>query len=295
LTACGGTVSGLGAGVALTLSLGSEKLTVGANGNFAFPTRIENGAPYSVSVSAPAGTTCRVSEAAGVIGGADVGKVAIACAPVVLAGVVNPMQVPLSVTGDGAGNLYVVDSAAASVLKISTAAGADGNAIVLELPNTGDLVQVVQVTPAGQTSVLVTLAHVQALLKNPAAGFAPEGMATDAAGNLYISDRATALIYKRTKSGELSVFAGTALKDTGDVDGPPGTATLGFYGYSFLAADDKGNVYASGHGKLRMISPAGVVSTPNLGWGDVAVGPIAYAKGKLYGLTRYAVVQTWLP
>jgi len=25
------------------------------------------------------------------------------------------------------------------------------------------------------------------------------------------------------------------------------------------------------------------------------VGPIAYAKGKLYGLTRYAVVQTWLP
>ena len=691
MTACGGTVSGLGAGVALTLSLASEKLTVAANGNFAFPTRIENGAPYSVSVSAPAGTTCRGSEAAGVIGGADVGKVAIACAPVVLAGVVNPMQVPLSVTGDGAGNLYVVDSAAASVLKISTAgvvstvagttglsgyadgvgasvrfgfgegdlaldgqgnllvadgcnnairkitpdgavstlarggpevcrtrlaytkagatvsnsgpalfdmprkiipdgaggalfldakpgyvhkvsatgvvssqywrnpgprtgdlyfsalalgpdgtlyladarlriwkdvagtlvlvagheitsyvpsdgtgaaasfrritdmvvapsgdlyisdnvqvrkvtpagvvstvaglmtfnvgqdapgsarfgtltsialdatglvvleensnilrhvgfdgavsavaatpslratfdgtgsqarlsalnalaadadgnlymadegnsllrkitpdgsvsrvagrsdtawdvngplesaefknphslgvasagvnwvaeahslrriqdgavttvlsdttimdmtAGADGNAIVLELPNTGDLVQVVQVTPAGQTSVLVTLVHVQALLKNPAAGFAPEGMATDAAGNLYISDRATALIYKRTKSGELSVFAGTALKDTGDVDGPPGTATLGFYGYSFLAADDKGNVYASGHGKLRMISPAGVVSTPNLGWGDVAVGPIAYAKGKLYGLTRYAVVQTWLP
>jgi sugar lactone lactonase YvrE len=151
-------------------------------------------------------------------------------------------------------------------------ADADGNAVIVELSNTEDLTRVVQVTPAGQTSVLVTKTHVKALLKNPAAGFEPEGMATDAAGNLYIADRATSLIFKRTKSGELSVFAGTPLKDTGNVDGPVGTATLGFYGYSFLTVDDKGNLYASGHGKLRMISPAGVVSTPNLDWGDVAVG-----------------------
>ena len=687
----GGTVSGLGAGAALTLSLGSEKLTVGANGNFAFPNVLESGLPYSVSASAPAGYTCRVTDASGIIPNADVSKIAVACAPVVLAGVVNAMQVPLSVTGDGAGNLYIVDSAAASVLKLSAAgvvgqvagtmgfsgyvdgvaasarfgfgegdlaidgqgnllvadgcnnairkitpdgtvstlarggpevcrtrlayttegaavvnsgpalfnrprkiiadgaggalfldarsgyvhrvsatgvvssqywpnpgprtedltfsaiarsadgtlyladarlriwkdvagtlvlvagkehngsvpfdgtgaaavfrritdmvvapsgdlyitddiqvrkvtpagvvttvaglvginlgqdapgsarfgtltsitldatglvvldeknnilrhvgfdgavstlaatpglrgyvdgtgsqarlstlnslvadtdgnlymadeansvlrkvtpdgtvsrfggasdgfgltngalesatfkaphtlaaarggsmwvvqpyslrkiqdgsvttvlteiaildmtADADGNAVVVEASNTADLTRVVQVMPAGQTSVLVTRTDVKALLKNPAAGFEPEGMATDAAGNLYIADRATSLIFKRTKSGALSVFAGTPLKDTGNVDGPVGTATLGFYGYSFLATDDKGNLYASGHGKLRMISPSGVVSTPNLGWGDVAVGPIAYAKGKLYGMTRFAILQTWLP
>jgi hypothetical protein len=37
------------------------------------------------------------------------------------------------------------------------------------------------------------------------------------------------------------------------------------------------------------------VSTPSLGWGTPAITALAYAKGKLYGLTRYALLQTWLP
>lgn len=686
--AVGGTVSGLGAGAAVTLNSGSEKLTVGANGNFAFASKIETGGAYSVSASAPAGYTCRVSEAAGVVGAADVSKIAVACAPVVLAGVVSALQLPLAVTGDGAGNLYAFDSLTSSVLKfsaagavtvlaggsgkpgyadgsganarfghlmgdlavdaqgnvlladacnnvirkirpdgeVSTLAGsvyslcngqsfiqpaggpadntggqaqfalptrmvADGagGALVLDVLNRGmvrkvsaagvvtsqywrnpnlaegdltfttvapgadgtlylsdnrrriwkdvagvlvlhagqvtsgaaldgsgaaarfriinDMVvapggdlyvadntqvrkvtpagvvstvaggaavragtdgqglgagfgsirsmtldgaglvvldsaqgnlrrvgfdgkvstlaatpgvrgtvdgagsaarlsglgalavdadgslytidadqhvlrkttpegsmstvggqagvrggtdgalasalfdaphtvaagrdgvlwvaqavglrkiqngmvstvgaalevydltvdadgnavivdalqQVVRVTPAGQTTVLVTLDQVAVMLKRPDVGFAPAGMVSDTAGSLYIADAANSLVYKLAKAGELSVFAGTVGKDSGNIDGPVGTATLGFYDYSFLTIDDKGNLYISGQGNVRMISPAGVVSTPSLGWGTPAITALAYAKGKLYGLTRYALLQTWLP
>ncbi len=70
-----------------------------------------------------------------------------------------------------------------------------------------------------------------ALLKDPDAAFSPAGMVADAAGNLYIADAGTSLVYKLTKSGELSVFAGTVGKDSGNIDGPVGTATLGFYDY----------------------------------------------------------------
>lgn len=177
---------------------------------------------------------------------------------------------------------------------VELAVDADGNAIAVELPPDAYM-RVVRITPAGQLTVLVTEDHVKTLLKDPTAGFEPEGIVGDAAGNLYIADRATAVVYKLAKSGELSVFAGTPLKDTGNVDGPAGTATLGFYGYAFLAIDDKGNLYISGQGKVRMISPAGVVSTPDLGWGNASITALAYAKGKLYGMTRYAILQTWLP
>ena len=167
---------------------------------------------------------------------------------------------------------------------------ADGNAVIVDA-----LQQVVRVTPAGQTTVLVSLDQVAVMLKRPDVGFAPAGMVADMAGNLYIADAANSLFYKLAKSGELSVFAGTVGKDGGNIDGPVGTATLGFYDYSFLTIDDKGNLYISGQGNVRMISPAGVVSTPSLGWGTPAITALVYAKGKLYGTTRYAILQTWLP
>lgn len=166
----------------------------------------------------------------------------------------------------------------------------DGNPVIVD-----SLGQVLRVTPAGQATVLVTADKVKAMLKDPDADFSPGGLVADKAGNLYISDTGTSLVYKLTKAGELSVFAGTVGKNSGDIDGPVGTATLGFIDYPFLTIDDKGNLYVSGQGNVRMISPAGVVSTPNLGWGRSVIMALAYAKGKLYGTTRNAILQTWLP
>lgn len=47
----GGAVSGLGAGKTVTLqNAGKDDLTVNANGNFVFATRLDNGIAYAVTV-----------------------------------------------------------------------------------------------------------------------------------------------------------------------------------------------------------------------------------------------------
>lgn len=152
-------------------------------------------------------------------------------------------------------------------------------------------------TAAGAATKLVDATMVATLLNKSASAirFVPEALAFDAAGNLYISDVGTVAVYKLSKSGALTLFAGTPLVEEGNIDGAPGTATLGYYAVDYMAADAQGNLYLSGQGKLRKISPAGVVSTPAMGWGDAVVGSIAYSNGRLFGATNYAVKQTLLP
>ncbi|KQQ89209.1 hypothetical protein [Massilia sp. Leaf139] len=165
---------------------------------------------------------------------------------------------------------------------------ADGNAVV------SDGMNLLRVTPAGATTTLVDRDRVVALLGNSGIDFTPAAPVFDAAGNLYVADPATAVVYKLSTAGQLSVFAGTPLKN-GDADGPVNTATLHFGDTTFMTVDGKGNLYLSSRGVVRMISPAGVVSSPGFGWGKATVRAVAYAKGKLYGMTKYALLQTWLP
>lgn len=180
------------------------------------------------------------------------------------------------------GNVRTVDKTLAVT---SLAVDANGNAIVTT-PGA-----VVRVTSAGAKETLVDTAKIAALISAPTARFVPQSVVIDGAGNLYISDTGTVAVYKLTPAGALSVFAGTPLKEAGDIDGPVGTATLGFYEVEYMTIDDKGNLYLSGQGSVRMISPAGVVSTPSFSWDKAAIGAIAVANGKLYGMTRYALLQ----
>lgn len=46
---------------------------------------------------------------------------------------------------------------------------------------------------------------------------------------------------------------------------------------------------------MRVVSPAGVVSTPDFARGQAKIGAVAYAKVKLYGVTPYALLRTYLP
>lgn len=170
----------------------------------------------------------------------------------------------------------------------SIAVDPTGNAIVA----VGGAVQ--HITPGGAKTTLVDTAKIAALIQAPGARFVPQSVVVDAAGNVYISDTGTVAVYKLTPGGALSVFAGTPLKE-GDADGAVGTATLGFYEVEYMTVDDKGNLYLSGQGSVRMISPAGVVSTPNFVWGKASIGAVAFAGGKLYGMTRYALLQNYLP
>jgi hypothetical protein len=80
----GGTLSGLGAGLAVLLHNTTEKDTerfcLGFNGPFSFVTEVADGASYSVTVSIqPSGQTCTVSNDTGTISGAAVTDIAVTC------------------------------------------------------------------------------------------------------------------------------------------------------------------------------------------------------------------------
>jgi sugar lactone lactonase YvrE len=88
----------------------------------------------------------------------------------------------------------------------------------------------------------------------------PNGIVIDSSGNLFVADVESDVIRKVTATGAVSVFAG-AFYTTGTVDGTGGAAR--FNHPAFLAIDGSNNLYVadSGNYTIRMITPAGVVST----------------------------------
>ena len=78
----GGTVTGLvGSGLVLTNNGGDDK-PITADGAFMFATKIASSAPYSVAIKTqPAGQTCDVSGATGIVGASNVSTVVVNCDP----------------------------------------------------------------------------------------------------------------------------------------------------------------------------------------------------------------------
>ncbi|MCH1508830.1 MAG: choice-of-anchor D domain-containing protein, partial [Akkermansiaceae bacterium] len=87
----------------------------------------------------------------------------------------------------------------------------------------------------------------------------PNGMAVDAAGNIFIADTANNQIRKVTPSGEVSVFAGNGT--AGYLDGAPGAAR--FNAPVGIVMNSAGTFFVtdSGNHRIRAISPEGQVST----------------------------------
>lgn len=88
----------------------------------------------------------------------------------------------------------------------------------------------------------------------------PQGIATDASGNVYVADYGNHTIRKITPAGLVSTLAGTA-GTTGTTDGN-GAAALFNTPYG-IATDSVGNVYVADarNNTIRKITPAGVVTT----------------------------------
>jgi sugar lactone lactonase YvrE len=149
---------------------------------------------------------------------------------------------PTGVAVDGSGNLYVANS------------GSSGNNITFTIS---------KITPDGAVTTLAGKKGVKGSAngKGCAAQFYfPQGVAVDNSGNVYVADSGNNTIRKITPAGVVTTLAGTAGVE-GSTDGTGDAAQ--FCCPSGVALDDNGNVYVadSGNNTIRMITPAGVVTT----------------------------------
>lgn len=246
----GGSVTGL-SGDRLTLQLNAgATLTVadGASG-WTHGTALANGSNYTVSISRqPAGQRCALTQASGVVSGADVTSVNVTCAPVswVMSavaggdsdGYVNAQGTqakfygPEGIVADSAGIIYVTDYQNHAIRKIT----ADGTV----------------------TTVFDRSSH-----GSNTSFLNPMGLARDSQGNFFVSSSDYHVIYKITPSGGFSIFAGGGGSQTqsGYADSQ-GTSAL-FNAPEGLAVDANDNVFvADSHNNvIRMITPQGLVTT----------------------------------
>ncbi|HEY4322864.1 MAG TPA: NHL repeat-containing protein [Mucilaginibacter sp.] len=159
---------------------------------------------------------------------------------------------PVGIAVDGAGNLYVADY---------------GNNLIRKITN-GGLVSTF--AGSGMQGSVNGAANVATFNE-------PTGIAVDASGNLYVADAGNDRIRKISSVGTVSTLAG--VDSTGAVNGPGVGAS--FFDPLGVAVDGSGNVYVAdaGNNMIRMITPAGIVSTlagNNAGASNGALGKTSF-------------------
>jgi sugar lactone lactonase YvrE len=143
---------------------------------------------------------------------------------------------PRGICIDPQGNLFVSDHYGQKIRKVTLAA--DGIGTVT--------------TFAGSVRGLAEGAGAVALFWNP------QGLCSDAQGNIYVADQGNDRIRKITPGGMVSTFAGSTI---GYQDGAAGSAK--FYAPEDITIDAQGNFYVAdaNNYKVRKITPSGQVST----------------------------------
>ncbi len=113
----------------------------------------------------------------------------------------------------------------------------------------------------------------------------PQGMATDAAGNIYVADCGNHLIRKITAEGIVSTYAGNGIRGYKD-----GAALSAEFTFPFkIAIDPSGNLYVSENSlAIRKISTSGMVTS--IGTGCFSIAPKGLAvdkKGDLFVVDKF--------
>ena len=148
---------------------------------------------------------------------------------------------PQGLAVDGQGNIFVADY---------------GNSLIREIVAASNTVK----TYAGNGYV----GYVDGDAVKTAEFNGPSGVAIDASGNLFVTDRNNNVVRKITSAGVVSTVAGT--KTPGYVNGTVNTTTGAYASFrnpSSLVLDKSGNIYVAdlGNSAIRMITPAAVVTT----------------------------------
>ncbi|MEO8097791.1 MAG: hypothetical protein ABI811_08830 [Acidobacteriota bacterium] len=142
---------------------------------------------------------------------------------------------PASMTFDSLGNLLFSDSQNVRIRRIS----ADGK--ITTIAGNGITLFAGDGGPAAQASF-----------------FNPDGVAVDAAGNIYIADSAPSRVRKVSLSGVITTIAGNGNWGTAGDGGPAAVADL--YVPKSLVFDGAGNLYIGESGGIRKVTPAGIIS-----------------------------------
>jgi sugar lactone lactonase YvrE len=159
---------------------------------------------------------------------------------------------------NGAGHVDGTGAAARFFYPPSVATDAAGNIYVAE--NGSDTIR--KISPGGMVTTLAGTPGVRGSTDGAGAAATfnyPSGIATDSAGNLYVSDSFNCTIRQISPSGVVTTLAGTGRPGSAD-----GTGTAASFAFPWgIAIDGAGNLYvADNNGNtVRKITQGGVVTT----------------------------------
>jgi len=213
---------------------------------------------------------------------------------------------PIGVAVDGAGNVYIADGGSNGLRKVDTSGKINSVPVISSFLSriaspgglTVDSAGNVYVSDLNGSAIYkLDKAGVLTTVAGGAFGFSgdggpatkaalnfPSGVALDSAGNLYFADKGNNRVRKVDTKGIISTFAGTGTAGFSGDGGPATSAKLGLNltaAFQGVAVDSAGNVYIAdpANNRIRMVNPAGIISTFAGNGGPFATGSLGNGDG----------------